>query len=372
MFNFGKSTVVGLDFGASSIKAVELTLGDKQVELHTFGEVDLKGIEDGLPANHPRTFEEEMSLRVRALLHKMKVRTNKMSLSLPAYIGLVSLAEFPYLNEAELASAIQFEAKKYVPSKLEDVILSWDIISAEPPSQTNAGGRIQLLLTAALKKEVARYEEYLTKLGVEPVFEELEIFSLSRALTRGKTGTQMIVDIGSKVTNLIVVQNGQVQANSTVAIGGKDVTRTIADTMNIGTDRADDLKKSGVDLLNSLESGIQFPSLETIFVEFKRLQELALKKNPSAQCGEIILSGGGAQLSGLPAFFEKKMNLPATIGDPWKGVKMPKGFIRSDYFDTQFTVALGVALGQKDATVKKKVAPVKSGAGMLSFLNKKI
>lgn len=372
MLNFSKSTVVGLDFGASSIKAVELSLTDHGAELLNFGEVNLKKIEDGLPSDATRTFDQEISLRVRALLQKMKVRTNQISMSLPAYIGLVSLAEFPYLEEDELAGAVQFEAKKYVPSKLEDIILSWDILQVESPNEVHPAGRTQVLLTAALKKEVERYESYLTSLGVKPLFEELEIFSLTRALTRGKAGTCMLVDIGSKVTNLIIVQDGQVQANSAVSIGGKDITKTIADTMNIGTERADDLKKSGVDLLNSLEAGIQFPSLETVLVEFKRLQELVLQKNPTAHCREIILSGGGAQLSGIPAFFEKKLGLPASLGDPWKGIKMPKNFVRNTYFDTQYAVALGVAFGQKNGTVKKKAMQSAGKGSILKMLNKKI
>lgn len=371
MFHFGKTTVLGLDFGASSIKAVELTFTDKETELLTFGEVTLKKIEDGLPKDAPRTFDEEIALRVRALFQQMKVSTDKISMSLPAYIGLVSLAEFPYLEEQELRSAVNFEAKKYIPSKLEDVFLSWDILHIEPPTQEKPGGKMQVLLTAALKKEVERYEGYIKSLGVKPLFEELEIFSLARALTRGRPGTQMIIDVGSKVTNLIVVQDGQVQANSTVAIGGKDITQTIAATMSIGMERADDLKKSGVDLLNSLESGIQFPALDTVVTEFKRLQDLVIQKNPTALCQEIILSGGGAQLVGLPVFFEKQLEMPAQIGDPWKGVKMPKNFVRSDYFDTQFTVALGVAFGQKDATVKKKALP-QGQSSLLKMLNKKL
>lgn len=372
MLNFGKSTVLGLDFGASSVKAVELVLTDSGAELLNFGEVNLKKIEDGLPSDSTRTFDEEITLRVRALLQKMKVSTDQISMSLPAYIGLVSLAEFPYLEDQELAGAVQFEAKKYIPSKLEDIVLSWDILHVEPPSEALPGGRMQVLLTAALKKEVERYESYLTNIGVKPLFEELEIFSLTRALTRGRTGTQMLVDIGSKVTNLIVVQDGQVQANSAVSIGGKDITKTIADTMNIGTERADDLKKSGVDLINSVETGLRFPSLETVLVEFKRLQELVLQKNPTARCQEIILSGGGAQLIGLTAFFEKKLELPTSLGDPWKGVKMPKNFVRGDYFDTQYTVALGVAFGQKNDTVKKKNAEPAHKSSIFAMLNKKI
>ncbi len=373
MLNFGKSTVLGLDFGASSIKAVELLITDKGAELVTFGEVSLKKIENGLPTDSPRTLDEEISLRVRALFQKMEVQTDKISMSLPSYIGLVSLAEFPYLDDAELAGAVQFEAKKYVPSKLEDIILSWDVLQVQAPDENGAGGRMQVLLTAALKKEVERYEGYLINLGIRPLFEELEIFSLARALTRGKAGTQMLIDIGAKVTNLIVVQDGQVQANSTVSIGGKDMTQTIADVMNIGTDRADELKKSGVDLLNSLESGIQFPGLDTVLIEFKRLQDLVLLKNPTANVSEIILSGGGSQLIGLSVFFEKKLNMPAQIGDPWKGIKMPKNFVRGEYFDTQYTVALGVAFGQKNDTVKKKTRrSKKTGSSFLKMLNKKM
>lgn len=369
---FKSSTVLGVDFGASSIKAVELFFSDSEIELRSFGEVTLHKIEDGLPQDAEHSYNEEIILRVRALFRKMKPKTDRISVSLPAYIGLVTLAEFPYLDKKELTDAVYFEAQKYVPSKLEEVLLSWDVLHAEPPSENLPGGRIQLLLIAALKKEIEKYENYIISLGVNPVFEELEIFSLARALTRGKEGTQMIFDIGSKATNLIVVQNGQVQANSSVSIGGKDITTVISETMGIGMDRADDFKKSGVDLLNSTESGIQFPMLDVVVAEFHRLQELASKKNPTAQCSQVILSGGGAQLVGLAKFFEGKLGLEVVIGDPWKGIKMPKGFERDHYFDTQFTVALGVALGQKSDTVNKRVVLENHKSPLMQLLSKKL
>jgi type IV pilus assembly protein PilM len=372
MFGFEKNSIVGIDVGASAIKAVELSIGESSVTLRNFSEVSLKKIEDGLPADAERSFGDEVTLRIRALFHKMQPDTGSVAVSLPAYMGLVVLIELPYLEKDELASAVQFEARKYIPSKPEDVLLSWDILEALPPSPTVPGGHMRILLAAALKNEVQKYESYITGAGASIVFEELETFSLARALTHGKPGTQMIIDIGSKATNCIVVQNGQVQASSGISIGSKDFTRTLSELMGVAPERAEDMKKSGTDYLNASETSIQFPALDAIVSECQHLQALAAQKNPATQCSEYILSGGGAQLTGIEKFLEKQLGAPVSMSDPWRGIKLPPGFKRDLYFDTQFSVALGVALGVHESRSKKNVQKESSFSGIWNKLNKKI
>ncbi len=372
MFGFEKNSIVGIDVGASSVKIVELLMSESSVALQNFGEVSLRKIEDGLPADAERSFSEEITLRIRALFHKIQPATGSVAVSLPAYMGLVVLIELPYLEEDELTNAVQFEARKYIPSKPEDVLLSWDILEVIAPSAAAPGGHMRILLAAALKNEVQKYESYITSAGASIVFEELETFSLARALTHGKQGTQMIIDIGSKATNCIVVQNGQVQASSGISIGSKDFTRTLSELMGVAPERAEDMKKSGTDYLNVSETSIQFPALDAIVSECQHLQALAAQKNPLAQCNEYILSGGGAQLTGIEKFLEKQLGAPVSMGDPWRGIKLPQGFKRDRYFDTQFAVALGVALGVYESRGKKNIQKGSSFSGIWNKLNKKI
>lgn len=370
MFSFGKEEVLGIDFGASAIKAVELTVDDKNIELKKFAEVSLHSIEGGLPQEAKSSYDEQLGLLLRALLQKMQPGVKNALVTLPANIGLVSFAKFPYLESSDLASAVQFEARKYIPSDLNDVILNWDIVSSELPSDQKPGGEIQVVLTAVLKSEVERYSKYVADAGVAIKFMEIEIFSLARALTRNSTGIRLIVDIGAKVTNLVVVTDTSVQANSTVNIGGNDITHTIADVMNISLDRADELKKGEGDFIRGAQSHITFPALETIVEEAQRLLDTFHAKNPGQVCQEVVLSGGGARLKGIGEFFEKRLGKPTILGKPWADVTIPKTITEDSYLDTEYTVALGAALAYREALQKEKQK--KSSKSFWSKINKTI
>jgi type IV pilus assembly protein PilM len=371
MFSLGKEDVLGIDFGASAIKAVELSVSDKEIALKSFAEVSLHSIEDGLPEGVKTTYDEQLGLLLRALLRKMSPDVATALVTLPANIGLVSFAKFPYLESEELAEAVQFEARKYIPSDLNDVILNWEILSSEAPSDENPAGSIKVVLIAVVKAEVERYSKYITDTGLNIRFMEIEIFSLARALSRGNPGTRLIIDIGSKVTNLVVATNSSVQANSTVNIGGNDITHTIADVMNIGLERADELKKGNTDFLHTTQSKITFPALETIAAEAQRLLETFHAKNSGQVCQEVVLSGGGSRLTGIDAFFEEKVGKPVIFGKPWVGIKIPDTIVHDDYLDTEYNVALGVALAYQEALQKEKQKKAAKNH-FWSLLNKKI
>ena len=45
--------------------------------------------------------------------------------------GLIALIELPNMKKDELDQAVRFEAHKYIPASLDEVFLSWDIVSKE-------------------------------------------------------------------------------------------------------------------------------------------------------------------------------------------------------------------------------------------------
>lgn len=359
MFGFSKPTFLGIDFGTSSIKAVELRVEDGQVLLNNYAEINLTTIERG-GDDSQGNYDARVTTYLRALLDRLQPKTKEVYVAMPAFIGLVALAEFPKMSEKELEEAIQFEAHKYIPSPLEEVALSWEIVGETPgpppaDGEKPALGKVEVLLVAALNKEVERYESYVKSVGYDMQLLELETFSMVRSVVDGDQGVYLVVDIGSRATNLVLVENGLVKVSRNLDVGGRDVTRTLTEGLGISEERAESLKKSSKDYLNTPGTKLIFPALEAIGSEMQRLIAMHQMRHPDRPINGIILSGGTAGLTGLSDYYSALLHLPVTIGNPWERVGHPAEVESAvNRMGTAFSVALGLALQGANRALKKK------------------
>lgn len=359
-FGIKKPYFLGIDFGTSLIKAVELTLEEGKPKLVTYGQVDLARLEKGIVTGQ-NSFDDELVLYLQALLGRLKSKGEGVYAAMPAFTGLISLIELPEMSEDDLKEAIQFEAHKYIPSSLDDVALSWEKVGSYQPEE-GGSAKMEILLVAALNKEVTRYRKYIEQAGLQMNFLELETFSMIRSTIGHDLGLYLVIDIGSRATNLVLVDDGLVKVSRNLDVGGKDITRTLTDGLGITPERADTLKKSDKDFLNQAESKLTFPALEMIATEGKRMLATYQGKYPEQTCSGIVLSGGTAQLTGLTQFYERLFGLPVRVGDPWQRVMVPPA-VEADVkrLGTSFSVALGLALaGIDEMTQKSKESFFKS------------
>ena len=349
---FRPSTFLGVDVGTSSIKVVELSLREGKPVLKNYGSVSLEAEKNpGIGTNI--SLEEKKRDHLHALLRRLKPHAKDAYVSLPGANGLVALLEFPPLKDKELKQAIQFEAKKYVPAEMEDVVLSWDIL-ARPRKKFSFSKKekkdeekeevTKVLLVAALKKDVLRLERLFQGTGISIKSIELETFSLVRSLVHEKKGAFLVVDIGFKITNFVLVENGIIRVNRSIDAGGGDITRSIAESMNISFSRAETFKKEGNDLFHQKEMSLILPSVSTILNETNRIMRM-YKERTKEDIHHIILSGGSGALAGLDTYIQEKTHIPTEQGNPWKNILFPKKlkpFLED--MKGSYAVAVGLAL----------------------------
>ncbi len=371
-FGRKKPYFLGIDFGTSLIKAVELTVEEGKPKLVNFGEVDLSRLEKGIMTGE-NSFDDEVALYLRALLERLQPKSDGIYAAMPAFTGLVSLIELPEMSEDELKEAIQFEAHKYIPSSLEDVALSWEVVGMHPAAEEGGAQQMEILLVAALNKEVARYQKYIRDAQKKMNFLELETFSLIRSIVGHEPGVFLVIDIGSRATNLVLVDEGLVKVSRNLDAGGKDITRTLTDALGVAPERAEAMKKSGKDFLNEAGSSMVLPALEMIASEAKRMLSTYQERYPDKSCQGIILSGGTAQLTGLTTYYTRVFGIPVSIGDPWKRITYdPSVSAEIQRLGTSFSVAIGLALVGVDEMTHKKEFVQKKPFSLKDLLTKKI
>ncbi len=380
LFGGEKNCAIGVDFGTSAIKVVELSYKNQKAHLENYGWVDLGLMNpssiNGLSISDSLTsYNNKLQKYLQKLIKAVKFHSKGAYISLPGFSGLVTTIEFPNMNNEELEEAIRFEARKYIPISLDEVALDWEVVEkdeeknkdvranqenpSEVPSQNKntesifkrdllkrnsaAPTKKEILLVGAPKSEVMKCGNMVKESGLDVKNVELELFSLVRSLVGTDPGCFLIIDIGSRITNIILAEKGKIKANRNIEGGGNEITSVIADSLNISKQRAEELKKEEKDLINSKEMSLSIPVLDIIASEATRIIN-ASKEKINGRVDGIILSGGSSKMKGIDTYFTQKIGVQTSIGNPWRKVAYDdklKPFV--DKMGNSFSVALGLA-----------------------------
>lgn len=317
LFSSSSGTYLGVDFGTQSIKAVELRVVKGKPHLVNYGWVNVTNVKE-IPDEYDGDYAKRLKDALKELFVQMKPRTRKATVAIPSFNGLVMIVDFPRMTEKEVANAIKFESRKYIPASLDEVNVSWEVLDDEEEDEEGDKSKkdkksstMKVLLVAAPKSEVQYYDSLFEGSDVKIDLLELESFSLARSIIGNTEGRFLLVDIGAKTTNIVLIEDGTVYVSRSVDIGGADMTNAIMQSMDITRDRAVALKEGGDNFFTGATK-VSFPSLNFVANEIKRV----LSSQKSDAIESLVLSGGGANLVGLPEYLGQITGLKVTMGNP--------------------------------------------------------
>jgi type IV pilus assembly protein PilM len=332
MFFSNKKSVLGIDIGTTNIKIAQITTNGNTHTLDTYG---LVNVSFEIDENKEEVINKTVVV-LRNLIQKAGVTTKKVVASLPNSAVFTSVIEMPKLSDAELKTAIEFEAKKYVPLPIAEMTLSWSIIETTPD------GKDKVLITAVPNSILRSYLKIFELAKLEPLALEIEALALIRALISDNKGGILLIDVGAKATHLNIVENGNLLLTRNVPVGGETITAKIAESLKISITRAEQFKKDfGLNQASLIPETIK-PILATIKNEAKQLQGIYQARGKKFD--KIIIVGGTANLPGLNDYFSE---LGPTIvnGDPLtKLTYSPQIKPVLSQYATNLTVSIGLAL----------------------------
>ncbi|MCL5775354.1 MAG: type IV pilus assembly protein PilM [Patescibacteria group bacterium] len=331
-----KNAVLGIDIGTANIKIAQVTRKGKPV-LDTYGSVN---IAYQLGGKADDTAVQEMARVLKTLLNKANTTTKRCVISFPNSSVFTSVIELPKMTNEELAGAVEFEAKKYVPLALSDVDLSWEVLAAANPAAVS----VKVLLTAVPKQVTRNYMRVLELAGLQPLVGEIEALALIRSLIGEQAVNCVIIDIGARSTGLNITENGFLRLSRNLNIGGDTITTKIAESLRVSRLRAEQFKKDfGVSNTTFIPDTVK-PVINIIKSEARQL--LTIAKSQNMRMEKLLLVGGGANLPGIEGFFED-LGLKVELGNPFKAVEYNKEIEPMlKRYALSLPIAIGLALRQ--------------------------
>ena len=115
------------------------------------------------------------------------------------------------MDEKEIARAIVYQARQYVPLPLEEVALDW--LKVGEYQDEKGFSHQKILLISVPREQIKRYQRIFSAAGLTLRALEIESLSIVRLLAGDPTPTT-IIDIGSRSTNIIFMEQGNLTWNS--------------------------------------------------------------------------------------------------------------------------------------------------------------
>jgi type IV pilus assembly protein PilM len=338
----GPKFVVGIDFGASSVKVVELEQRETLLALKTYGELQLAPY-----ANQPLGSAVQLPLekRIEALVDVMreaKVTGASGVLALPLASSFVTVIDMVATADEDLGPRVQVEARKFVPVPLTEVSLDWTEL---PP--LNKSSTAREVLVAAVHNDSYREMNALleaVKLASQPT--EVEIFSVLRAVTKAQVTSIAIVDFGAQTTKLYIAENGMVRKIHRVFAGGAQATQRLAEMHSIPFEEAENLKRNYQAVAPEAADihKVMTATFERALQEFKRVIA-SHETRTGAPLQSVLITGGGASFPDMQKLASYYLDRSVEVVNPFNKIAYP-AFLEDTLIDIAptFSVALGAAL----------------------------
>jgi type IV pilus assembly protein PilM len=349
----GAKRLVGLKIGASQLAAARVS-NNGVAELEQVARQPLPmGIVVGGELRDPDALTE--ALKVFFAKNKLPKKGVRLGIA-NNRIG-VRIFDIVGVDEAkQLDNAIHFRAQETLPIPLDEAVLDYHVLDESVDAEGRNVKRV--LLVVAYKELIDRYVGACRKAGITLAGIDLEAFALLRSLsppTDGGSAALVAVAIGYDRSTFAVSDGRVCEFTRVLEWGGW--------TLNVALARAFDTAPSEVEALKcalSLDGSIApddlSPEQTAAAVETVRrqVQSFARELVSSLQfyqnqpgslgIGEIVITGGTAQLPGLAEELERLIGVKVRVGNPLARLKVSKRVGASASQIGSLAVAIGLGI----------------------------
>jgi type IV pilus assembly protein PilM len=244
--NLFSKSIVAIDPGSINIKVVEGINKKGKVEIKNFG---MASLSTTFTTDTSHIFEENLASILNKIITTAKITSKNFLFVVPANFSFFTDFTLPKISEKSLPNAIRFEAQRFVPFSLNDVILDYRYFLQELPGEEP---KYFVFITTIPKNYIQRMQSVANLVKGKAVNFASEIFALEKYFLNQLT-TNLVVNIGHGYTIFLGIYKGQVVYAQKSQLGGNILVSSLAQVLKVNKDRA---------ILHLKERGFYFPPEE--------------------------------------------------------------------------------------------------------------
>lgn len=341
------SSVVGIDIGSHSAKAVLISQGGDGYVLEAIAT-------ELMPRGAIIDREIQDIEAVGNVISKLRSKiTSSATNAAAAVSGQTVITKVIYmdvsLNEQELASQIEIEADSLIPYPLDEVSLDFEPLDVNESDPT----KINVLLSAARTESVEARVSALEAGGFNTKVIDVESYAVSRSYDLilsllpddAVDKTVAIVDIGAMMTLFSVTEGNTHLYSRDQMFGGEQYTRSIVSYYNKSFEEAEASKVSN-DLPPNYTFEVLAPFHTVLVQQIRRAIQMFLTSSGKEKIDYLVISGGCAQVEGIHELLNEELGIHTVIANPFSEMELSSSIDKQELQQTasQYMVAAGLAL----------------------------
>lgn len=316
----GVSDFFGLDIGTTAVRVVQLHGNGRVKSLLKYGYTP---IEARLAMSDSKADQQKVAQIIKELISQAHIGTRNVAVGLPSNRVFTTVVDMDRLSRGEMAKSIMYQADALVPTPLAESKLDWAIIG-DSPKEAN---KVEVLLTSVTNEFVEGKLDMLESIGLNVIAFEPDGMALYRALIPADSmQPQMIVDIGSKSTDILIAMNDAPHLMRSVPTGTEALIKAAIQNLNIDEKQAQQFVfKFGLskDKLESQIFNAIIGTVDLLVSEVEKSIKFFQTRYPNAKLERIVVTGGASVLPEFPLYLANKFTVNVEIGNAWRNVAFP-------------------------------------------------
>ena len=348
----------GIEVGNAAIKAVRLERDGSDIRVADFVVIP-----------HPKVLttpdlniEEMLRMSLGSFAQQKSVEGAAVMMSVPGYDGLARFAKLPPIPKKAIPQTVLFEATQQIPFPLDEVEWDYHVFASDDSPEYEVG------IFAILKEKIAQRLGLYKELGIRPSGMTLgpvavyNAMMYDRDLGGGEKPVMAFLDIGTRATDLVVIQDGRCWIR-TFPIGGHSFTEAIVSAFNMPYGKADRYKgeaathKHAKQLMHAMK-----PVFDDLLQEVQRSVGHHQSLNPGKPITQVIGLGSTFRIPGLRKFLSDQLRVEIRRLEDFERLKV-EGSAASDFAANaiNLSTAMGLALqGLGQSAININLSPVGS------------
>lgn len=346
LFSRKTKSSVGLDIGSSFVKIVEVDHSKDIPVLKNFGVVKLppEAIVEGEIMDRSLVIEG-----IQECMAKANIESTDVVTAVSGRAVIVKKIVMDKMNPDDAKEAIFWEAEQHVPFDIDDVCLDFEVLKEDV-----GANQMEILLVAAKKEMVDTHASLIKDAGYNPAVIDVDSFAVQNAyeLTEDDQATRVtgLINIGSDVTNINIVQNSIPLFTRDLSVGSNVFIEALQRELGVSFEEAEAMIGGETEMADEDRCRkIIADACEDLSMGIERSISFLKTAGDADELDEVVLSGGGARVPWLRDILGSKHDVEFKVNDSVSRIspdeKMePEAVDELEKVAPMLTVSLGLAL----------------------------
>ena len=344
---------LGVDIGATYVRVAEVELSGKGSGASgTLTALCAAPLPPGAVQAGEVIEVSTVASALKQLIHQTGCSTKEAILGVGAPNVVVRELDLPAMPMAQLKTSLPFQVQELLPMSPSEAMLDF-FPTAEFAGES--GSLLRGVMVAAPKSVVAQNVLAVENAGLRPKVVDLGAFSLLRSQLTSETSEKIaaFVDIGARITTVVVVHHGVPRMVRILPSGGQDMTDAVASALQMGQQDAEQFKMAvglGQSAAPDMQAGQEalVAAARSLVESIRNTFVFYSSNNPGAPLEHVVITGGGSLLSGLGQYLASASRVPVSFGNAFARVT-PSKKLKTESMqgnEVRGAMAVGLALGE--------------------------